>query len=129
MGRFATDVDEMYVPYILPQTNGNRTAVEFASFRKTDGTGLLVTAPAGMEFSVSRYSEAQLFASRHTNELEKEEVIWLHCDLRQRGLGTGSCGFDTLPEYRIVPGRHNFVIRLAAVTSGEDTAKKARELL
>ena len=129
MGRFATDVDEMYVPYILPQTNGNRTAVEFASFRKTDGTGLLVTAPAGMEFSVSRYSEAQLFASRHTNELEKEKVIWLHCDLRQRGLGTGSCGFDTLPEYRIVPGRHNFVIRLAAVTSGEDTAKKARELL
>ena len=128
-GRFKTTVDDMYVPYILPQANGNRTAVEFAAFRQNDGKGLLVAAPAGMEFSVSRYSEKQLFAAKHTNELEKEACIQLHCDLRQRGVGTGSCGPDTLPEYRVYPGMHQFVVRLAAVNADDDTAEKARQIL
>ncbi len=129
IGRFYETVDSMYVPYILPQANGNRTAVEFAAIKPEKGTGLLITAPCGMEFSVSRYSEAQLFASRHTCELTAEDVIHLHCDLRQRGVGTGSCGPDTLPEYRNTPGIHEFTILLAPLAEGEDAAEKARKLI
>ena len=128
-GRFRTTVDEMYVPYILPQANGNRTGVEFAAFRPEQGTGLLVTAPGGMEFSVSRFSEEQLYRARHTNELTPESVIYLHCDLRQRGVGTGSCGPDTLDAYKIHPGRREFVIRLAPLPEKADAALLARQLL
>ncbi len=126
-GRFQTTVDEMYVPYILPQANGNRTAVEFAAFRPEHGTGLLVSAPGRMEFSVSRFSEEQLYRACHTNELEPEGVIHLHCDLRQRGVGTASCGPDTLSAYRIHPGRREFVIRLAALPEDADAAFLSRQ--
>jgi hypothetical protein len=98
----------MYVPYIVPQENGNRTEVKWASFVAPDGSGLLVTAPEKMEFSVSRFSAEQLFKARHTNELEPEGRIFLYLDYQQRGLGTASCGPDTLDKYKIRPGKYSF---------------------
>ncbi len=115
LGLYSDTVDNMHVPYIMPQANGNRTQVEFAAFRAPGkGPGILVTAPGKMEFSVSRFSEAQLFAAKHTVDLTPEKVIYLHLDLRQRGVGTRSCGPDTLPQYKITPGRHTFTFTLAA---------------
>lgn len=108
MGRFKSTVDEMYVPYILPQENGNRTGVRWASLTGSDGSGLLIAAPDTMEFSVSRFSTAQMFRARHTNELEPEGRIFLHLDYRQRGLGTASCGPDTLDKYKIKSGKYSF---------------------
>ena len=32
----------------------------------------------------------------------------MHLDLAHRGLGTLSCGPDTLPEYQVGPGRYRF---------------------
>jgi beta-galactosidase len=108
MGRFKSTVDEMYVPYILPQENGNHTGVKWASLTDPDGSGLLITAPDTMEFSVSRFSAMQMYRARHTNELEPEGRIFLHLDYRQRGLGTNSCGPDTLEKYRIKSGKYSF---------------------
>jgi len=59
-----------------------------------------------------RYSEEQLFAAYHTNELKDSGAIHVRLDLRQRGVGTATCGPDTLPEYRINPGRYRFAIKL-----------------
>ena len=108
MGRFKSTVDEMYVPYILPQENGNRTNVKWVSLKASDGSGLQVTAPDTMEFSVSRFSAMQIFRARHTNELEPEGKIFLHLDYRQRGLGTSSCGQDTLDKCKIKSGKYSF---------------------
>jgi len=63
-----------------------------------------------LEFSASHYTAHDLFASTHTPELEakaRPETI-LNLDLVQRGLGTASCGPDTLPKYRIEPGTHRW---------------------
>ena len=128
-GLFRTTVDEMYVPYIMPQENGNRTRVEFAAFRPGEGAGLLVTAPGGMEFSASRYSVDQLWRAKHTCDLTPESVIYLNIDLRQRGVGTGSCGPDTREAYRIAPGRYQFSILLAGLPEKADAAKLARSLV
>ncbi len=108
MGNFKSTVGEMYVPYILPQENGNRTGVKWASLTAPDGSGVLITAPDTMEFSVSRFSAMQMYRARHTNELEPEGKIFLNLDYRQRGLGTASCGPDTLDEYKIKPGKYSF---------------------
>jgi beta-galactosidase len=32
----------------------------------------------------------------------------VHLDVAHRGLGTASCGPDTLAQYRIAPGRYEF---------------------
>jgi beta-galactosidase len=78
--------------------------------------GLLVVAdPAtgagtfGM--AVRRHRDAELWASTHTDELAarvaaRAPATFLHLDAAQRGLGTASCGPDTLDRYRIAAGTH-----------------------
>ena len=46
--------------------------------------------------------------------------VTMHLDAWHRGLGTLSCGPDTLPEYRIGPGRHRFTWAATPVHVGRD---------
>mmetsp|Transcript_10320 Transcript_10320/g.18972 ORF Transcript_10320/g.18972 Transcript_10320/m.18972 type:complete len:170 (+) Transcript_10320:3504-4013(+) len=63
---------------------------------------LLLPTSTHPEFSVSRCTDTQLFRARHINELNpSKDSIFVRIDAAQRGLGTGSCGPQTLPEYQI----------------------------
>jgi beta-galactosidase len=109
VGLYRSTVDDMHVPYIMPQENGNRTDVRWVALSGKNGkAGLLIHAPDGMEFSVSRYSAAQMVAKWHNHELEDEGRIYLKLDYRQRGIGTASCGPDTLSQYCFGAGRYAF---------------------
>jgi len=108
VGRYSADVDELHVPYIMPQECGNHSAVRWATLRGADGHGLRITAPEHMEFSASRLSGNDLFKALHTNELRPRELILVHLDYWQRGVGTATCGPDTLPQYRVGGGIHHF---------------------
>ncbi len=129
-GKFRTTAEEMFVPYIMPQENGNRSGVEYAAFRRnSDGTGLLIAAPGTMEFSALRYSIDQLWNTLHAGELEEENGVFVNCDCRLRGLGTATCGPDVRAGYEINPGRYRFVLRLAALESSDDAAAAARRIM
>jgi beta-galactosidase len=109
VGHYRSTVDEMFVPYILPQENGNRTDVRW--FSLSDGAvGVRFEAVPRFEFSVRHFTSDDLFNCYHTNELadvkRAETVICI--DHRQRGLGTGSCGPQTLPKYCVDPGHFEF---------------------
>ncbi len=54
-----------------------------------------------------RLTAADLFAARHTSDLEARPEVVLSLDHAQRGLGTASCGPDTLPQYRLPAGRYS----------------------
>ena len=130
-GRYSTTAEDMFVPYIMPQENGNRSGVEYAAFRPSDnnGTGLLIAAPGTMEFSALRYSIDQLWKSFHSGELVEEDGVFVNCDCRLRGLGTATCGPDVRPEYEINPGSYRFSLRLAALEAAEDAAVLARKIM
>jgi beta-galactosidase len=110
---FKDTVDNMYVPYILPQENGSRCEVSKLIVRNSEGNGLLITAPEKMQFTVSRFSAEQMYTAKHTNELKEEGCIYLYLDYAQRGLGTRSCGPDTMDKYKLTAGtyRFNFIIK------------------
>jgi beta-galactosidase len=108
VGHYAADVDELYVPYIMPQECGNHTAVRWATITGKSGRGLKITAPEHMNFSALRFSGNDLFKALHTNELEPQDKVFVHIDYQQRGVGTATCGADTYPEYRIKPGIYKF---------------------
>lgn len=124
LGKFRASVDEIHVPYVMPQANGNRTKVRYAFFHNSDPAryGLLAVAPALMEFSFSRYSAEELFRAKHTCELRGSDRLFVNLDCRQRGLGTASCGEDTLPAYRINPGVYRFRFLLTAAKPDEAAA-------
>jgi beta-galactosidase len=94
-----------------------------------DGWGLLVTAAAPFQWNVSRFTPEQLTAATHAEDLVPADVVTMHLDWRHRGLGTLSCGPDTLPEYRIGPGRYRWTWAARAVhLRHDDVAAIARSL-
>ncbi|MGN1366577.1 MAG: glycoside hydrolase family 2 TIM barrel-domain containing protein [Victivallis vadensis] len=100
VGRYATTVAETYVDYILPQENGNRTDVREFSLAG-GGAVLEVKALDRFEFGVSHYTAADLFGAFHRKDLKARPETVVTIDRRQRGLGTGSCGPQTRPEYEV----------------------------
>jgi beta-galactosidase len=126
--RFRASVANFYVPYVLPQEHGNRCDVRWFSLaRAADGVGLLCVGPDGGEFAASHYTAADLHAARTTADLEARPEVHVRTDVAQRGVGTGACGPDTLPAYRIGPGRFRFAVRLRPYRLGsEEPGRLAR---
>jgi beta-galactosidase len=54
--------------------------------------------------SALHYRAADLAAATHDVELTPRAETVVHLDAAHRGLGTASCGPDTLPEYLVGPG-------------------------
>jgi beta-galactosidase len=120
VGLYSSTVNEQFVPYVMPQENGNKTDVRWLSLTDENGVGLKVTADSAlMEASVSHISAAELFKALHTNELERQEAVILNIDHAQAGLGGASCGPMTLEQYRLRPGDYNFSFRLQPVLPEE----------
>ena len=103
LGRYTSTVAEQYVPYVRPQEHGHHTDTRWVAI--SDGRrGLLVTAPTPFGFSVLDHSVAAIDAAEHDVDLVRDDATHLHLDAHMRGLGTASCGPDTLPQY-LVRGR------------------------
>ncbi|MEI8339905.1 MAG: glycoside hydrolase family 2 TIM barrel-domain containing protein [Verrucomicrobiota bacterium] len=107
VGVYESTVAEQYVPYILPQENGNHTNTRWLSL--DDGkTGLKIKAVGPLEFSVSHFTSHDLYSAYHTYDLSPRPEIVLNLDYRHRGLGTGSCGPDVRDPYKIQPGTYRW---------------------
>jgi beta-galactosidase len=104
---YESTVADQYVPYIMPQEHGNHTDVRWLSL-DNGKTGLLVTAQGGLEFTASHYTAHDLYAAHHTYDLKPRAEVILSLDWHQRGLGTASCGPDTLDRYKIGSGKYRF---------------------
>jgi beta-galactosidase len=112
LGRYRFSVDELEEPYVMPQASGNRTGVRELCLRCGDGATLRVIPDLPMEFSLQRHSDAEIFAAAHREELPERKSLLLNLDARQRGIGTASCGPDTLAEYRLSSGCCRFALEL-----------------
>jgi beta-galactosidase len=112
VGRYTSTVAEQYVQYIMPQEHGHKTDVRWLTLTNAQGEGLRVEGEPTIEFSASHYTTADLFAARHTNDLLPRPQVILNLDSAQRGLGTASCGPDTLEAYRLLASTYHFVYHL-----------------
>jgi len=115
IARHSGTVDDQYVPYIVPQEHGNKTDLRWISLTDEEGHGVRLVGRPLLEAGASRFRAADLTRAAHTSELVPGNAIWLTLDLKQRGLGGASCGPDTLPQYRILPGIHRFAFSLQPV--------------
>jgi beta-galactosidase len=71
-------------------------------------TTLAVHLDEPRQVNVGRYRAADLAAAAHHDELVPRAGCVVHIDAAHRGLGTASCGPDTLPHYRIGPGTYRW---------------------
>ena len=111
-GRHCLTVDELYTPYIMPQENGNRSDVVWATLTDIRGHGLRVEGQPTINFSASRYTAADLEKAKHQSELTPRDEIVLNLDHAQNGIGSASCGHAPWPEYRLKPEAFEFAVVL-----------------
>jgi len=111
VGRHRSTIDALFTPYLRPQESGGRNGVRWIALSEADddAPGLTIHLDAPRQVSVTRYRAADLARTAHHDELVPlPDRCVVHLDAAHRGLGTASCGPDTLPEYRIAPGVHRW---------------------
>jgi beta-galactosidase len=108
VGRWRSTLADLHVPYVRPQESGGRADVRWVSLTDSTGRGLRITLDVPRQVSVSRFRAADLAVATHHGELVPRPVAVVHLDAAHRGLGTASCGPDTLPEYLVGPGTYHW---------------------
>lgn len=100
---YSSLIRDMYVPYIRPQENGNRTDVRWMALSNENNEGLLIAAPVSQQLSITAlhmlnedfditdgldYSKNNKNAnySKHTTDIVERDLIQLNIDMQQRGL-------------------------------------------
>ena len=105
LGRYYTTVSDMFEPYPMPQSMGNREGLrDLLLFNPDEGYGVKVQTRGNVAFSALHYKDVDLKNAGHTWELTKGNVH-VHFDCAQKGIGNGSCGnVVTLDKYLIPQG-------------------------
>jgi len=108
LGRWRSTVTEQYVPYVRPQENGGRADVQWISLSDAAGAGFRLAFDRPLQVSATHFRATDLATATHDVELVARPETIVHFDAAHRGLGTASCGPDTLPEYLVGPGTYRW---------------------
>jgi beta-galactosidase len=106
VGRWRSTVADQEVPYAVPQEHGGHVDPRWLTLTAGRGPGILVRFDGDprRSFRASHSTDADLYAARTPNELVHRPEVTLHLDAAVRGLGTASCGPDTLEPHLVRPG-------------------------
>ncbi|MGE9295702.1 MAG: glycoside hydrolase family 2 TIM barrel-domain containing protein [Puniceicoccales bacterium] len=105
-GAYQQTIAEQYVDYVVPQEHGHHTDTLRTSLSGPDAPAqIVVEADRAFGFNATYYSTEQLTKAYHADELKPEPHATLYLDQFQRGIGTASCGPDTLEKYRTGGGK------------------------
>jgi beta-galactosidase len=113
VGRWKATVSELYVPYVRPQENGGRADVRWFELSDRSGRGFRLAFDRPAQVSATHFRAFDLASARHDVELVARPETIVHMDAAHRGLGTASCGPDTLPEYLVRPGTYKWCWSIA----------------
>jgi beta-galactosidase len=115
IGLWQSTVTDQYVPYIRPQENGGHADVRWMDFLDENARRVRIALARPGQLSATHFRAADLAAATHDVELRPRRETVVHIDAVHRGLGTASCGPDTLPAYRIGPGTYRWTWSLLPV--------------
>lgn len=112
--------NQYYDGYIRPQESGNKTDVRWLTLTNKTGAGLRIEGVQPIAFSAINHSTESLDPGltkkqQHPTDLMPDSSVYLHIDLKQRGVG-GDNSWGALPheQYRLLDKKYSFsyVIRL-----------------
>lgn len=122
IGMYESDVSEQFTwTYIRPQETGYKTDVRWLTLQNPNGEGLKITGDQPISFSALDIPTEQLDPGmskdqRHPTDLQPQDEIFLHVDLKQRGLG-GDNSWGALPheEYRLLNDTYEYTFTMTLV--------------
>ena len=108
IARYVSTVAAQYIPYVRPQENGGHAAVRWFEVTNSAGNGLRFAMSKPAQVSVTPNRDAELADATHDVEVKACGNTVVHIDAAHRGVGTASCGPDTLDKYIIKTGVHTW---------------------
>jgi beta-galactosidase len=112
--RRTATVEELQVPYVFPQENGNRAGTVRAVLRGGSAAGgLELRAPEGLGLAVRPWSTAELDARAHDGALRRDGRTWVTLSAALHGVGSAACGPEPLPQHVLTAREESFRLRLA----------------
>ncbi len=108
INKYISTVAAQYVPYVRPQENGGHNATRWFELTDSTGHGLRFFMKKPLQISVTPNRAVDLADATHDVEVQPSGTVVVHIDGAHRGVGTSSCGPDTLPKYLIKPGVHTW---------------------
>jgi|TARA_Y100001001_G_scaffold63007_1_gene60215 beta-galactosidase len=119
-GTYKDDVKNQFTwTYIRPQESGYHTDTRWLSLANGSGKGLKVTGAQPLGFSALHVSTEDLDPGmskdqKHPTDITVEDEVFLHIDLKQRGLGgLNSWGQYPFREYRLEDKEYTYTYTLS----------------
>jgi beta-galactosidase len=106
--RWQARVDELHTDYIKPQENGARADVRWLKLFNAAGEVVTISLDKPRFVTLSPYRSSELADTSHNVDLTPSGNTIVTIDAISRGVGTASCGPDTLDKYIIKPGEYSW---------------------
>jgi beta-galactosidase len=126
IGRYEDKVENQFYWYIRPQETGNKTDVRWLTLLDSEGQGVRITGLQPIAFSALHFSPEDLDPGltrklQHTIDIVPQKNIFLHVDLKQRGLGgDNSWGMYPHNEYRLLDKKYTYSYMIELVEKKSD---------
>ncbi len=113
IGKYASTVENMVEPYLIPQDYGLRSDNTWVRMLNKEGIGLEFSGDQLFNFSAWPYSVDNLTKALYTYQLQPFDGITFNFDYATSGVGcTARSVFN---RYRVMPGQYEFVMRVKPV--------------
>lgn len=109
-GTYSGSVVEQYVPYLIPQENGNKTDVRWTTLQNAQGTGLKISSSEAFNFSAQNVQSDNLSRAWYPFQLKPFDGVTLNLDYALSGVGCTA--ISVLNKYRVMPSVYRFRLNL-----------------
>jgi len=113
IGIYNSTVQEMYVPYLIPQDYGLRTDNRWVRITDSNGTGLEFKSEQLFNFNAFPFSAENLTKALYTYQLHPFDGITFNLDYATSGLGCTARSVFT--QYQVIPQRYDFSLIIKPV--------------
>ncbi|MCM4157283.1 glycoside hydrolase family 2 TIM barrel-domain containing protein [Gramella sp. AN32] len=122
LGKYKDKVANQFTwTYIRPQESGYKTDTRWLSLLDGKGKGIKIEGAQPLGFSALNIPTEQLDpgkwkAQRHPTDLEPQDKIFLHIDLKQRGLG-GDNSWGAMPheQYLLLKDQYSYTYTISLI--------------
>ncbi|WP_040976120.1 glycoside hydrolase family 2 TIM barrel-domain containing protein [Necropsobacter massiliensis] len=98
LGFYRTTPRGNHQNYLKPQENGSHYGCSFVKVRSKN-TVIHISADQPFSFNLSPYTQEELSAKAHNDELQESGCTLLCVDYKMSGVGSNSCGPALKPQY------------------------------
>ena len=121
LGLWQSTVDDQFHPYVVPQEHGAHLGCRWMHIGTAQGRGIRVEAVEPLIMTARPHHDYDLASATTLADLQRTATNEIHVDVAMRGVGTGACGPDVLPNYLIAGGTYQWKWSLSGYS---DTTKR-----